>query len=306
MDLSNLFYKMTILFIYIFIGFIAAKVKVINDDTVKKLNKVLLCIGQPAMIISSVLDTELNMGIADVLWFAVLVFLMQILLLVFAFVFTPLFVKKKEDRGLFKFMIAFGNTGFMGVPVITALFGEDAVFLASIGMIPFFLFVYSVGIILLKGYTKGEKIDFSFLLNPALISTFIAIILFFTKIQLPSVVMEAAGGLADMLIPLSMVVIGANIGMSAFSDLYADWRMYALCLVKLVISPLLMYLICGSFVSDQVYLGVLVVSSAMPVAVLASVLTTEYGADVRVGSRGVFITTLLSLITIPLMMSLLF
>lgn len=306
MDLSNLFSRMITLFIYIFVGFVAAKAKVIDDDVVKKVNKVLLSIGQPAIILSSVLSTQLKMSIGDVIWFFALVMIMQILLLVFGFVFTPLYVRQKEERGIFKFMIAFGNTGFMGVPIISALFGEDMVFLASIGMVPFFIFVYSVGIILLRGHSKGEKIDLHFLLSPAFISVFLAIILFFLKLPIPVPVLDAADGLADMLVPLSMVVIGANLGMSRMSELYADWRMFILSLLKLVVSPLLIFLICGLFVKNEIFLGVLVVSAAMPVAVLASVLSTEYGGRVRVGSRGVFITTLLSLATIPLMMALLF
>lgn len=306
MDLSNLFTRMITIFIYILVGFICAKVKVIDDDSVKKINKVLLCIGQPAIILSSVLNTQLNMSLGDVVWFFVLVFIMQILLVIFGFVFTPLYVKKREDWGIFQFMVAFGNTGFMGVPIIAALFGDDMVFLASIGMVPFFIFVYSLGIILLKGHSKGEKIDLRFLLSPAFISVFLAVILFFLKLPLPVPVLDAADGLSDMLVPLSMVVIGANLGMSELRELYADWRMFVLSLVKLVISPLLIYFICGLFVKNQIFLGVLVVSAAMPVAVLASVLSTEYGGKVRLGSRGVFITTLLSLVTIPLMMALLF
>lgn len=297
---------MITLFIYIFIGFICARVKVIDDDVVKKVNKVLLCIGQPAIILSSVLNTQLNMSIADVVWFFVLVTIMQILLLIFGFVFTPLYVRQKDERGIFRFMIAFGNTGFMGVPIISALFGEDMVFLASIGMVPFFMFVYSVGIILLRGHSKGEKLDLHFLHSPALISVFLAVILFFMKLPIPVPVLDAADGLSDMLVPLSMVVIGANLGMSRLSELYADWRMFVLSLLKLVVSPLLIFLICGLFVENDIFLGVLVVSAAMPVAVLASVLSTEYGGKVRVGSRGVFITTLLSLITIPLIMGWLF
>ena len=306
MDLSNLFSRMIVLFIYILVGFIAAKFKIIDDDTVKKVNQVLLYIGQPAMIISSVLDTELTMGIGDVVELFCLAMLMQIILLVFAFVSTPLYVRKREDRGLFTFMIAFGNVGFMGIPVMSALFGSGAVFMASICMVPFFLFVYSVGVMLLKGKAKGEKIDFRFLLNPALISTFIAVALFFAKLPLPREVLEASSGLAGVLIPLSMVVIGANLGMSRFSELVVDWRMYAMCFIKLIASPVLMFFICRSFVSNEIYLGVLVVSAAMPVAVLASMLSTEYGTDIRVASRGVFISTLLSLITIPFVLNLLF
>lgn len=306
MDLSNLFGRMAMLFIYIIVGFIAARVKVIDEDVVKKINRVLMNICLPAMIISSVLNTELKMSIGDVALFFGFSVLMQIILLLIGYILSPVYVKKKADRGLYVFMTAFGNTGFMGIPVITALFGNDAVFLVSIAMIPFFLFVYSIGIILLRGETKGEKSGFGFLLNPALVSTFIAVLLFFIKLDLPKPVLDAADGLSGALVPLSMVVIGANIGMSRFSDLYADWRMYVLSFIKLILSPVLMFLICRNFVQDEMFLGVLVVSSAMPVAALASMLSIEYNGNTAAASRGVFITTLLSLASIPFVLKLLF
>jgi len=306
MDLSNLFYKMTVLFIYIFIGFITAKLKVIDGDTVKKVNKVLLNIGQPAMIVSGVLGADTSLGLRDILYLFGLAIIMQIILIAIGYATTPLYVRGKRDRGLFNFMTAFGNTGFMGIPVIVALFGNEALLMATICFVPFFLGVYSIGIFQLKGRAKGEKLDLRALINPPLVSTFIAVFLFLLRVRLPGAVLEAADGLAGMLIPLSMVVIGANLGMSRFSDLVADWRLYVLSFVKLILSPVIMFLICRTFVSNQMHLGVLVVSAAMPVAVLASLLSIEYDNDAIAGSRGVFITTLLSLITIPLMMNILF
>ncbi len=306
MDLSNLFSRMVILFIYIVVGFVAAKAGKMDADTAAKVNKVLLYIGQPALILSSVLNTELNMSLADVGIFFLLTCIMQLLLIVFALVFTPLFVKNRHDRGLFKFMISYGNVGFMGMPIIAALFGQGAIFMASIVQVPFFLTSYSIGVMQLKGRAKGEKINFRFLLNPALVSTFIAIVLFIIKLPIPQEVLDATSGLAGILVPLSMVVIGANLGMNKLSNLFVDWRMYVLAFIKLIASPVLVFLICGLFVKNEVYLGILVVCAAMPVAVLASMLSTEYGTDIQVASRGVFMTTLLSLITIPIMMGILF
>ena len=306
MDLSNLFSRLIVLFIYIIVGFIAAKAGKINEDVVKKVNTVLLYVGQPAMIISSVLDTHLDLGLKEIGYIFILAVIMQLLLLCFSYIFTPLYVRNKEERGIFKFMTAFGNTGFMGFPIISALFGADAIFLAAVFLIPFFLASYSLGVMQIRGRAKGEKMDFSFLLNPAIIATVVAVVLFLVKLPIPREAMDACSGLAGILIPLSMVAIGANIGMRNLSELVVDIRMYALGLVKLVICPVLMFFIARTFVHNEVYLGIMVVSSAMPSAVLASMLSTEYGKSVHVASRGVFITTLLSLFTIPAIMNILF
>ncbi len=306
MDLSNLFSRLIVLFIYIVIGFIAAKVGKVDADVVKKVNTVLLYIGQPAMIISSVLDTQLDMSFADVGGVFLLALVMQLILLGIAYIFTPVYVRDRSQRGLFKFMTAFGNTGFMGFPVITALFGEDAIFIAAIFLIPFFLASYSIGIIQIKGRQGEGKLSFGFLLNPAIVATVVGVVLFFLRLPIPGEIMDACSGLAGILIPLSMVAIGANIGMRKISELWADWRMYVLSLIKLIVCPVLMFFVCRLFVSNEVYLGIMVVSAAMPCAVLASMFATEYGTHIHEASRGVFITTLLSLFTIPAVMHILF
>jgi len=306
MDLSNLFSRLIVLFIYIIVGFIAAKVKKVDEDVVKKVNVVLLYIGQPALIISSVLDTKLDMGFGEVGRIFLLALIMQLILLALAYIFTPIYVRDKSQRGLFKFMTAFGNTGFMGFPIISALFGDDAIFLAAIFLIPFFLASYSIGAVQLKGRAKGEKIDFSFLLNPAIVATVLGVVLFFLKLPIPSEIMDACSGLSGILIPLSMVAVGANIGMRKISELWADWRMYVLSFVKLIVCPVIMFFICRTFVHNEVYLGIMVVSAAMPAAVLVTMFSTENGTNIHEASRGVFITTLLSLITIPAVMNILF
>jgi len=306
MDLSNLFYKMTVLFIYIIIGFICAKIKILDDDTVKKVNSVLLHIGQPAMIINSVLNSDLSMSPADMLELFCLAMVMQAILIGIGYAATPLYVRKKEDRGLFMFMTSYGNVGFMGIPVLSALFGNGAVFMASICLVPFFIFVYSHGLVQLRGRAEGERFSFRSLINSAMVSTFIAVGLFLADIKLPGPVLEASAGLAGILIPLSMVAIGANLGMGSFADLFSDWRIYMLCFVKLILSPVIMFFICRLFVRNEVFLGVLVVSAAMPAAVLASMLSIEYNKDVNTASRGVFLTTLISLVSIPIMLGILF
>jgi len=306
MDLSNLFSRLIVLFIYIIVGFIAAKVGKLDEDVIKKVNTVLLYIGQPALIINSVLSNHLDIGIGELGYIFMLAVIMQILLLGISYIFTPIYVREKSQRGLFKFMTAFGNTGFMGFPVISALFGDDAIFLAAVFLIPFFLASYSIGIIQIKGRESGAKLSFRFLLNPALVATFVGVVLFFLRLPIPGEIMDACSGLAGILIPLSMVAIGANIGMRKISELWADWRMYILSLVKLCICPVLMFFSCRLFVFNEIYLGIMVVSSAMPSAVLASMFATEYGTHIHEASRGVFITTLLSLFTIPAVMNILF
>ncbi|MGN1003149.1 MAG: AEC family transporter [Oscillospiraceae bacterium] len=305
MSFTNLFNKMLLLLIFIVVGFIAGKTKILDETGSKKLNKVMLYICQPALVIGSVVNTGPDVSTGDILWLIVYALAMNLILLALGFLLVPLMRVRKDERGTYRFMIAFGNVIFMGLPVTTALYGDQVIFLVSICGMPFNLLVYSIGVYLISG--KG--IDRSFfkntLLNPALIATFAALILFFAGIELPSFIGEAAGSLGDMVIPGAMLLIGATLASVSPRDMLADPHIYLLCLAKLILAPIVVKLLCGLFIQNEMYLNILVVSAAMPTAAITTMFAYEYGSHVSTASRGVFVTTLFSLVTIPAMVYLL-
>ena len=208
---------------------------------------------------------------------------------------------KREDRGTYNFMLSFGNVVFVGFPVLSALYGDDIIFFASICSMPFNILAYSVGIILISGKGVRTGLNLKMLLNPAMVSVIVALLLFFFHIRLPAFFCEAAGALGNMVIPGAMLLIGVTLGGASLKDMVKGGRVYLVCLIKLVLSPVLVWLVFRLFIHDELYLGIMVVSAAMPSAVITNMLSMEYGGNVEAGSQGVFMTTLISLVTIPLM-----
>jgi hypothetical protein len=253
----------------------------------------------PLLIIKSVLNVEFTYGISDVLMLILYAVILMLLALVIGVVSARLICGSSPLRGVFSLVTAFGNVFFMGVPVVTALYGDNAVFLLSICVMPFNFFIFSVGIFLILG-KSGQKIPWKkLLLNPSLYATIIALPIFFLQIALPGPVVEVCNYLGQMVVPISMILIGAALGRMSLKSIFNNGLSYAVCAVKLVVTPIAVFFLLRLFVKDPLILGLLTVVAAMPSASISPILCAEYGGDSAFASRCVFLTTLLSLATVP-------
>ena len=299
MSFTALLLKMLVLLAFICIGVLCSKIRIIDEHGSAVLNKLVLYICGPLLIIKSVQNVQFTIGLQDVLLLLLYSVILMLTALVLGVVSARVICGKTALRGVFSLVTAFGNVFFMGVPVVTALYGENAVFLLSICVIPFNFFIFSVGIYLLLG-KGGEKISWKkLLLNPSLIATVIALPIFFLRIELPATVMEIVGYLATMVVPLSMILIGAALGRMSLKTIFSNPFCYAVCALKLIVTPVIIFFAFRLFVRDPLILGLLTVVASMPSASISPILCAEYGGDSDFASRSVFLTTLLSLATVP-------
>ncbi len=301
MSFSALLSKMLVLFVFICIGVLCTKVHFIDEHGAACLNKLVLYICGPMMVLRSVQSMDLAYGLPDVLKLLLYGTILNTLTVAVALITSRLICRKSSLKGVFSLVTAFGNMIFMGIPVISALYGDGAVFLLSICAVPFNIFIFSVGILLLIGGEK-QKIPWKkVLLNPSLYATLIALLFFFTRIELPAPAVEVISYLGQMVVPLSMILIGSALGRMSIRTIFGNRLNYAVCAIKLILMPILSFLLFRQFVSDPLVLGMMTVMGAMPSASISPILCAEYGGDSDFASRSVFLTTLLSLITIPLM-----
>ena len=305
MNMSGLIGKMLMLLFFIVIGILCSKVRLIDEHGSRVINKIVLYVCAPALVIWSVLNTELAYTAGDILRLLLFGILFNVLGLLIGWGCSWLLCRKQESRGTFHLVTAFGNISFMGLPVIASLYGNAAVFPASICSLPFNLFIFSFGTMLALG-GRGEKLPWKrMLLNPALIATVVALLIFFLGVPLPMPVNDAISYLANMVIPLAMLLIGSSLSRMNARSVLLCGKFYGVCLSKLLITPIVMYLILKPLVRDPLTFGILVIMSAMPSATMAPVLCTEYGGDSEFANGSVFLSTILSLVTVPLVIWLL-
>ena len=305
MDIMLVFNQMLVLLILLIVGVIAAKAGVMDEDTTKRFTRFTLLIPQTCMILNSVLGAELDISAGRVLTVLGVGVVMYAILTAVSFLVPVLYRCKPGDKGIYSFMTIFGNTGFMGIPVVGAIFGGAASFYAALLNIPFNLLAYTLGIALLNSSGKKTKIQWKLLINPPMVASFLAVILVCVRVTLPTPLTRSIAYLGDMVVPCSMIIIGASLGQQKLREVFGDWHVYAFAPVRLFAMPLLLWSIMHLFVKDPTLIGVISVLGAMPVASFATMLSIQYGGNVQMASKTVFVTTVLSVLTIPIVCAIL-
>ncbi len=300
MDFTGLLSRMLVLLAFICVGVLCSKLHMIDERGSASINQLVLYVCGPLLIIKSVLNAEFTYGMSDIIMLLLYSVAFMLLALVIGILSARFICGKKPIRGVFSLLTSFGNVFFMGVPVVMALYGDNAVFLLSICVMPFNLFIFSVGIYLILGSAGNQKIPWKKLLvNPSLYATLIALPIFFFRVSLPTTVVDIVSYLSQMVVPLSMILIGVALGRMSLGKIFRSGLSYVVCAIKLIILPLAVYTVFRTFIEDSLILGLLTVVAAMPSASISPILCAEYGGDSDFASRTVFLTTLLSLITIP-------
>lgn len=300
MEISIIINQMLVLFIVMIIGYIANKKSILDENVNKKVSSLLLNITAPALILSSVVNQDqkgepalvLNVVIVGIILYMVLPFIGKIL--------NKILKVSKDDENLYEFMTVFSNIGFMGFPVIESIFGSDAVFLVAIINLLFNLFCYSYGVYLIS---ENDKLTFDFkeLINPGIIVSIIAIVVYITNIQVPIIVKETSSIIGGITTPLAMMLIGSSLSQIPVKEVFSEKRLYPYTFLKQLIIPIIFFLILKQFITSELILGIMIIVSAMPVGTIAIMFCNEYEGNTNLASKTIFITTLCSVVTIPVL-----
>ena len=232
----------------------------------------------------------------------IIVVVMYGLLLILAALLPLLLRVEKESRGTYRAMTVFSNIGFMGFPVISALYGNGALLYASLFMVPYNVLIYTYGISAMSaGKKKQEKSALlGKVLNVGMVACIVSIIIYFFNIPLPAFVETTVTNLSNLTAPLSMMIIGASLATIDLKKLFTDGKLLLFSLIKLVIIPAAGVLLIRQFVSNEIICGVCMVMLATPVGSMTAMLAQQYEGDYEMASKGVALTTILSVVTIPL------
>lgn len=307
MDISIIIDQLITLFILIGLGYFLRKVELMPVDFNKRLTKLLLNVTMPALIISSVLSMEERPALSNIGISFVASILIYTLLPLIGFIFTKILFVPKSQVGLYIFMTTFLNVGFMGFPLINALLGNEAMLYTTIVNVTFNICSFSYGVILITmGQNSEIKFSLKTLLTPGFILSLAALVIYFIDPKLPSSINQAVSYVGNLTTPLAMLVIGTSLANIAFKEVFTDWRLYIFTILKQVLLPIAVSPILKLFIADKVLMYVIFILISVPIANSSVLFATEYNADEKTAAKGVFISTLFSLISIPLVVMLCF
>ena len=303
MDIMVVFQTMLKLFLLLVLGFVLFKCHIFDEYTNKKISALIVNVASPMLIISSIAGVEgSNKSIVFLMIGAGI--LMYIGFIILGKIINRIFPFPKKDWPVYECMVVFANTGFMGYPVLLDVFGQEAVFYASLIHMAFNFFVYTYAIMCLtKGDDSEFKLNFKQLLTPGIILIFVGIFIYLFDIQLPSVLMDTINSVGSLTAPLSMMMIGSSLAVYPIKDSFTDWRSYVFAFVRLMIVPFVTMIMCRLLHIDAYYANITIITNAMPVGSMVLMLATQYYANVKIVTRNIVVSTLLSVITIPIVVA---
>lgn len=290
---------MVILFTIVVLGYALCKLGYMGNKFDQKLSSIVIDVTCPALILSSVMGAELP-DRSLILPLLGISFLTYILLLVYGF-WVPRFVSKSRDeQGMIGFALMFANVGFIGYPIVSAIFGPKAVFYAALLNIPNTFFIFTAGVMLVKGEHNMKSLSAKVLFSPAMIAAFVAALMVAFSVRTPDIIARPVTMVGNITIPAALMVIGSSMARLPLKEIIGSPKVYVASLLRLVVVPLSVYFLfrfCG--VSDVIN-NINTVIIAMPVASYGTMFCMKYGRNPSLMTEMTFITTLGSILTIPL------
>lgn len=313
--------QMVVLFLLMGIGYLCYKKEIITDEAGKKLSAIVVNIANPALVLTGCLGEEKIQG-RELFLTAAIIAGVYLALLLTAQILPRILRVEKESRGTYRAMTVFSNIGFMGFPVVAALYGNSAILYAALFTIPYNILIYTYGISSMKSAVplgavpsgtapptdtplekkSGHRVSFLLgrVFNVGVIACIVTIVIYLCEIPVPGMIADTITHLSNLTAPLSMMVIGASLATIDLKKLFMDVRLLLFSAVKLLVIPIVGVLAIRQFVDNEMICGVCMVMLATPVGSMTAMLAQQYDGDYEMASKGVALTTILSVATIPL------
>ena len=289
--------QVIVVLLIIILGYFLTKIKYLDDNSTKKLTNILLMVATPSMIIKA-FQKEFDYAYLKNFGLAIL---LSILVHVFAMICAKLFFKNDGGKRykVNRFCAIYSNAGFMGIPLLSAVLGQDGVFYGSAYLVVLTILYWTHGIYIYTEDKKQLSIK-KIILNPGVISTVLGLLFFFANYKLPYVVDQTVTHLANMNTPLAMLVLGKYLTEVEFKKVFKEKGIYLACFVRLVFIPVVVALVLRILGIDKTVSSAVLVTASCPVAVVTTLFANKYNSDAPYSSQIVSISTILSIITIPL------
>lgn len=294
--------EMLVILFAIACGYAANRLGYLGGETDRKVSKLLLNVTMPSMILGAVCTGDTLPEASVVLGVLLVAVVFYLLEFAFAFLVPPLLGGTPGQKGVWRYTLAFPNVGFIGYPVAVALFGPGALFYAVILVLPFNLLSFTLGPLMLTG---ARRFSLRQMFSPCVLSSIAALILALARLRPPAVIGEALEFAGSITVPLSLMFVGSLLAGLPMGHLLSSPRLWILTAIRLLVLPMVLFPILRAMGTDELILGIAITQMAMPAAVNGSLLCMEYGGDAECMAQITFISTLASILTIPIIAALL-
>ena len=277
-------------------GVICYKCGIIGKEATQSLSSLVLMVVNPIVILVSYQQPFEKRMLKGLLWSLLLALISTVI----SIVISKVFIRKKSGRlAVERFSCIYSNCAFMGIPLVSALYGSEGVFYLTAFVTVFNLFVWTHGVFLMEE-KLNKKMIIQAVKTPAVIATFLGFALFMLKISLPDILLKTLTYLENLNTPLAMMVAGFSVANSDIKKICTNVQIYRIALTKLIIVPLvvLLFLWIAPFNADIAYPTL--IASACPTGTTITMMSIRFDKNAAYASEIFSFTTVLSIITIPL------
>ena len=291
---------MVTLFAIVIVGFIAGKLGYMGGDFDKRLSSLVIDITCPALILSSTMSGQLP-DREMILPLLLISLLTYILLAGVALLLPRWLTKRHEDEGIVGFALMFGNVGFIGYPVVASIFGHEAVFYAAVLNVVNTFAVFTIGVMLIMGGRGAYTFHKRVLWSTPMLAAYLAILIVALGIDdVPRVISQPLTLIGQITVPAALLIIGSSMSQLSARTMLGNSTVYVTTLFRLALLPLALFFLFNALGFQQLVVNINTVVIAMPVATYGTILCLKHGRDTTLITEVTFITTLLSVVTIPL------
>ena len=273
-------HQITVIFIGILAGFVCRKAKILTEESTSTVSNIVVRVILPFYLFSAILNSGTGIETRSVFLMLSLSFGMFLISALAGLILVRLLRVPQEDRGVYLFETMCGNVTYIGISVCTAVLGSEAAFYASLLNIPYNLLCFSLGVWLA--------------------------VLYVLHVPVPAVILDGCAFIGQATSPCAMLVIGSVLASVPFKEIFTEWLAFPYAVVRLVGLGALMAFLLSFLDVDPLMKGVLILMSSMPAATNSTMLCTIYGGNRALSAKLIFLSTALSIVTIPLWASLWF
>ena len=297
---------MLTLFALVVVGYVAGKLGYLGGDFDRQLSRLVINITCPALILSSAMTGELpdRKYILPLLLISTLTYLV---LTGAGFLLPRYLTKDRSVQGPIGFALIFGNVGFMGYPVVASIFGHEAVFYAAVLNVVNTFAVFTIGTILINGASSEKERFEKVLYSTPMLAAYLTMGIVALRIDnIPEAISQPLTMLGNITVPAALLIIGSSMSQLSLRTMLGNRTVYATTLLRLALLPVGVHFLMRLVGFDPFVVNINTLVIAMPVATYGTILCLKYGKDTTMITEVTFITTLISMVSIPLLVTLLF
>ena len=300
MTIFTVFFQMLALVIMIGVGYFITRQGMLDEHTNYQMSGLLVNLFNPLLILSGAANSVGLISPGDMKTVGLIAVGMFAVFIPVGMILSPVFEREPEQRKIFQLMFVFSNLGFIGIPVVSGIIGEEYIVYVTEFILIYNVILYSYGTAVLSRRLSVSSLKE--MLNPGTVFSIAAMIIIIFEIQLPDFIKTASTYLGNVTSPMALIVIGFTLAQSDLKRIFCQPRLYVFSVVKLLVIPLLLLPLLKLVTKDVPLISVSMVMLGMPVGNVAVMMGMRKGIDGTNGSAAIILTTVLCVFTIPILM----